>query len=407
MIALKTMRLGDLGEFRNGVNFGKGLMGRGLGLINVKDLFVDSPKVNFDSLDRVDLEKKNGIEKYFVEDGDLFFVRSSVKRDGIGFVAYAPTASTRVVHCGFVIRFRPNPDRIDSRFLTYLLRSPVCRERIKNLSGGAAITNISQRSLSEVLLDVPLLPVQRRVAGILSAYDDLIENCQRRIAILEEMARSLYREWFVHFRFPGHEECEFVKTPHGSLPSEWEHHPISNLSEFINGFAFKRAHWGEVGIPIIKIKELKNGVSKDTPRNTGETIKDKYLVQDGDVLFSWSAHLDAYLWKEGSGLLNQHLFNCIPKGDLPKSFLYHSLLWAMPRFRALSIGATMQHIKRSALDEVHAVVPDQESLVQFDNLVGPIHDLQIVLNHKINALRRSRDLLLPRLMSGQINLDEA
>lgn len=140
---------------------------------------------------------------------------------------------------------------------------------------------------------------QQHIAGILSAYDDLIENNTWRIVILEEMARALYREWFVEFRFPGHEQVAMVESELGLVPAGWEPESFSEIATFVNGFAFKPEHWGDCGRPIVKIAELKNGVTEKTPRYAGNGVPSRYDVGSGDLLFSWSADLDVYVWDQG------------------------------------------------------------------------------------------------------------
>ena len=216
------------------------------------------------------------------------------------------------------------------------------------------------------------------------------------------MARSLYREWYVNFRFPGHEKVPLVDSPLGPIPKGWEVKPLSALASYINGYAFKPKDWGKEGKPIIKIKELKAGITADTPRNPGNGIPGRYNVGDGDVLFSWSADLDAYVWMGGEGLLNQHLFNVVPVDGISRSFAFHALKEAMPRFRALSLGATMHHIKRSALDQVITLLPPAVFRTRFEVFVNPIHAQLITLTKRVHNLRQTRDLLLPRLLSEEI-----
>ncbi len=323
----------------------------------------------------------------------------------LGRVAQVKKLSGHVAVDSHVSIVRPDPAKIDPLFFGYamVLNQP----KIEAMGEGATgQTELSRTRLgAETYVALPPLPIQRRIAGILSAYDELMENSQRRIEILEAMARALYREWFVHFRFPGHESISRVPSPLGDIPHGWEVKPFSGLATYVNGYAFKPDDWGKEGKPIIKIKELKVGVTADTPRNSGERISEKYKVRDGDVLFSWSADLDAYLWMNGEGLLNQHLFNVLPFKGISHAFCFHALKEAMPRFRALSLGATMHHIKRSALDQVSAVVAPEILRQQFDVLVGPVHEQLINLAKKVNNLRRARDLLLPRLLSGQTNLE--
>jgi type I restriction enzyme S subunit len=301
-------------------------------------------------------------------------------------------------------RIRPH-DVLDYRFLFYNLLHIGNTKKFDQYFTGATIKHLPGEKLAKVEVDVPPLPIQRRIAGILSAYDELIENSQRRIKILEAMARALYREWFVHFRFPGHESVPRVPSPLGEIPQGWEVKPFSALANYVNGYPFKPAQLGTEGKPIIKIKELKAGIVADTPRNPGDEIPEKYNIRDGDVLFSWSADLDTYLWMGGEGLLNQHLFTVLPADGLSLAYCFHALKEAMPRFRALSLGATMHHIKRSALDQVFTVVPPAATRKRLEIQVEPIRQQLITRTKQVQTLRRTRDLLLSRLLSGQIDVE--
>ena len=300
----------------------------------------------------------------------------------------------------------PN-SRVDPSFLYYSLRTRKQELLSLGSSTGVRTPILNKSAFCDTKVVIPPIPTQKRIAGILSAHDELIENSQRRIKILETMARALYREWFVHFRFPGFENQPRVASPLGEIPQGWEVQPFSALASYVNGYPFKPAQLGKVGKPIVKIKELKAGIVADTPRNLGDEIPKKYNISDGDVLFSWSADLDTYLWMAGDGLLNQHLFTVLPSDGLSLAFCFHALKESMPRFRALSLGATMHHIKRSALDQVFTVVPPVTTRRQFENLVVPIHQQLIIHTKHISNLRRTRDLLLPRLLSGQINVEAA
>ena len=301
----------------------------------------------------------------------------------------------------------PEHLRIQPTFLYCALNSDDLRNQIESLVGGASQGTISLKNIRTLQVPCPPLPVQKRIAGILSAYDELIENSQRRIKILETLARNLYREWFVHFRYPGHEKVKLVSSSLGEIPDGWEVKPFSAFASYVNGYPFKPAQLGKEGKPIIKIKELKAGIVANTPRNLGDEIPEKYNIHNGDVLFSWSADLDTYLWMGGEGLLNQHLFNVVPFDGISLAFCFHALKGSMPRFRALSLGATMHHIKRSALDQVFTLLPPSPLRKRFEVLVEPMHQQLITLTKHVENLRKTRDLLLPRLLSGQINLKES
>jgi type I restriction enzyme, S subunit len=302
------------------------------------------------------------------------------------------------------LKLRPNLELADPVFLFFYFAGPKMVQQVLGRAIGAAVPGINLGILKALPVVLPPLPVQRQIAGILSAYDELMENSQRRIRRLEAMARALYREWFVHFRFPGHEKLPRVASPLGDIPQGWEVEPFSALASYVNGYAFKPDDWGAEGKPIVKIKELKAGITAETPRNPGDGIPAKYNVRDGDVLFSWSADLDTYLWMGGEGLLNQHLFNVVPFDGLSRAFCFHALKESMPRFRALSLGATMQHIKRSALDQVFTLLPPAALRKRFEVLVEPMHQQLITLSKHVQNLRRTRDHLLPRLLSGSVPL---
>ncbi len=299
---------------------------------------------------------------------------------------------------------KPNQGEVIPKWLYYSLIAN--KDDLIAFASGTAQKNLLLKDMRAFQVSVPPLPTQRRIAAILSAYDDLIENNTRRIKILEEMAQNLYREWFVKFRFPGHEHARFVDSPLGRIPEGWDILPCSSLANYVNGFAFKPKDWGSEGKPIIKIRELKNGITSETPRNMGFNIPEKSLIDDGDVLFSWSADLNIYYWKEGPSILNQHIFKVIPLDGFSRIYCYHALLESIPKFRSLSIGATMQHIKRSALDQVFLITPKKELRLMFEYTVESILIEQIILKKKVLNLRTTRDLLLPKLISGEVDVSE-
>ena len=285
------------------------------------------------------------------------------------------------------------------------LRACVEFHPLSGLITGAAQPKLSQANLKRLLVDAPSYAVQTRIGQAVRVVDGLLKGNRRRIEILEEMVRLLYREWFVHFRFPGHEGIKLVDSDFGPIPEGWEVRSFLDLAAFINGFAFKPSHWLGEGLPIIKIKELKNGVTADTPRYHGEDIDRKYFIDNGAVLFSWSADLKAYVWAQGPALLNQHLFDVRPH-EISHLFVFQALNARMDEFRARAQGTTMKHIKRSALGEVRVALPPVELRDEFERRARPMLDLQLNLSAQTLALREARDLLLPRLVSGELDVSE-
>jgi type I restriction enzyme S subunit len=373
----------------------------GYPLIKAKE--ITGGRIDFETCDQISKEEHlEVIARSKPECGDTLFAHIGAS---LGEAAFVNT--TREFSIKNVALFKPNPAVIDARYLYYLVISPAFQALAKGTKTGSAQPFLGLSQLRGHCIRYHRdLPTQRRIGAILSAYDELMENSQRRIRILETMARALYREWFVHFHFPGHEKVPRVASPLGDIPQGWEVKPFSALASYVNGYAFKPDDWGAEGKPIVKIKELKAGVTADTPRNPGDGIPARYNVQDGDVLFSWSADLDTYLWMGGEGLLNQHLFNVVPFDGFSRAFCFYALKESMARFRALSLGATMHHIKRSALHQVFTLLPPGELRKRFEVLVEPMHQQLITLTKHFQNLRRTRDLLLPRLLSGGPALNE-
>ena len=290
-------------------------------------------------------------------------------------------------------------------FLRFLVGSPQFAAYVRPIVTGVNVPHISPTQIRDFSFQLPPRRFQDSVTDLLLPLDDLIENNRRRIEVLEEMARLLYREWFVHFRFPGHEDVELVDSDVGPIPEGWNVRSFSDLAEFVNGFAFKPYHWLDEGLPIIKIKELKGGVTADTPRYHGADVDKKYFIENGAVLFSWSADLKAYVWAHGSALLNQHLFDVRPH-EVSPLFIFHALNARMDHFQARAQGTTMKHIKRSALNEVRTAIPPVEVREEFETMVRPMLDLQLNLTAQNVVLREARDLLLPRLVSGELDVSE-
>jgi type I restriction enzyme S subunit len=339
----------------------------------------------------------------FIFDGDFILIGedgSVVREDGTPFVQYASGRFWSNNHTHVV---QPRSNDVDFWYLKSILE----RTDISGFVTGAAQPKLNQANLKRIPILLPSQDIQLTIGALARVFHELIENNLRRIEILEEMAQTIYREWFINLRFPGHRRLDFVGSPLGPIPRNWEVRPFSSIASFVNGFAFKpQIHWQATGLPIVKIKELKAGVTSETPRYHGHDVDQKYHVKNGALLFSWSADLDAYLWSGGKALLNQHLFHVLPNDGVEIDFLFHLLKHRMPEFRARAQGTTMKHIKRSALTEVVGVLPDPSTRALFSELVDPVHNLQRNLNSQTRNLRTTRDLLLPKLISGEIDVSE-
>ncbi len=319
--------------------------------------------------------------------------------------------------CGLVI----DEQKADWRFVFYALL--LNRGDLTIQAQGAAQQNLNQDLIRQFCIDLPPLPIQRRIAGILAAYDELIENSQRRIKILEAMARALYREWFVHFRFPGHESVPLVPTPLGDIPQGWE---VSTLGEHLVALESGKRPKGGIrdvkdGVPSIGAENI-NGMGqhdfaseKFVPREFFEEMR-KGIVCDRDVaIYKDGAYIGkSSYFRDGfphaECCVNEHVFLLRSSGSrLRQNALY---LWlqepdTVQTIRSKNANAAQPGINQQTVNGLVLTLPDSKTAANFDRLIEPIFAEVINLAKRIQNLRRTRDLLLPRLLSGQISFEEA
>ena len=290
----------------------------------------------------------------------------------------------------------------DTRFLACLLSIM----HLGNLSAQSAQPGISVQTLSKQPIRLPSISYQNKVSAIIKSIDDKIEVNRRINDNLEQQAQALFKSWFVDFE-PFRDQ-PFVESELGMIPEGWKVVSLSAIADYINGLAMQkyRPIEGEKGLPVLKIKELGQGSTDDNSELCSPSlIGGKYIIDDGDIIFSWSGTLMVKVWCGGKCGLNQHLFVVEPK-DYPHWFAYQWTKHHLDNFIhiAKDKAVTMGHIKRGELDKAKVVVPDGTSMAAIDSMMKPLHS-QIISN-KIESRRLAqlRDTLLPCLMSGELSV---
>ena len=296
--------------------------------------------------------------------------------------------------CNLII----NHDIADYEYVYYVLST--LYDKLVSLKNGGAQPNLNAGIIKNVEIPFPKLEKQHAIARILSTYDRLIENNQKQIKLLEEAVQRLYKEWFIDFRFPGYEDATIVD----GVPEGWRRSSMSDIADYLNGYAFKPDDWNDKGKPIIKIKEMNEGITTSTPRNDGSTIPEKYNITAGDILFSWSATLTTMIWDSEDGLLNQHLFKVTPNKGICREYVLQSILKTLDEFKNLTTGSTMRHIQRGKLKEVFVNLPSQEIMGMFASVAEVYREKILKLQKQNSALKEACDRLLPKLMSGEIEV---
>ncbi len=395
----KKMKLGDIASAIQTGPFGSQLHQSdysdiGVPVVMPKDII--NGRIDESTIARVESHHVERLSRHKISEGDILYAR----RGDVGKCAYTVFAQQGWL-CGTgCLRVTIDKEKAFPKFIFFQLQKRETIGWVEKHAIGATMLNLNTSILGDVPIELPPLYIQHRIATILSRYDSLIENYQKQIKLLEEAAQRLYKEWFVDLHFPGHENTKIVD----GVPEGWEKKPISQLGEYLNGFAFKPSDWQESGKPIIKIKEMGNGVSNDTPRNNGERVPAKYLVKAGDLLFSWSATLMVIVWSGEEGWLNQHLFKVTPSKGIEREFLLQSISNTIEEFQNLTTGSTMKHIQRNKLDQVFVNVPNDEIMKRYSSIAEKERTEILHLSSQIRLLSEARDRLLPKLMNEEIKV---
>ncbi len=292
----------------------------------------------------------------------------------------------------------------------YLYYNIFCKnfiDYVNSIHTGSAIPHISQKQIEDYKILLPDLETQRRIASILSSLDRKIELNNKINADLEEMAQAIFKNWFVDFE--PFKDGKFVDSELGMIPEGWKVGRLTEIASYMNGLAMQKfpPENNEDSLPVLKIKELGQGFCGTDSDRCSCNIKDECRIHDGDVIFSWSGTLLVDVWCGGDCGLNQHLFK-VTSNDYPKWFYYYWTKHHLQEFIhiAKDKAVTMGHIKRGHLEEAMVAIPDNDSMEKAHELFEPILSKMISLRLDSSRLSSLRDTLLPRLMSGEIEVPE-
>jgi type I restriction enzyme S subunit len=360
---------------------------------NVRLREVDTNEVDF-----VDKSIADTVPQYYAQNGNLL----------ISMTGSGPQAPNSVV--GRIARFTgindtylinqrvgrfviKKPEIIDQRYLFYVLIQPDYQQQLVAASTGSANqANISIKQIVDLSIPIPSISEQRAIAGMLGALDDKIELNRRMNRTLESMARAVFRQWFV----------EDKKS------SNWEEKSLDEIADFLNGLALQKFPANEVEgyLPVIKIAQLRTNNTESADRASTD-IPPQYVIEDGDILFSWSGSLTVVAWCGGKGALNQHLFK-VTSEKYPKWFYYYWTKHHLADFQEIAAGkaTTMGHIQRHHLSDAKALVPSDKELQKMDKVMSPILDKIINNEKESRTLGSLRDSLLPKLMRGEVRVKD-
>ena len=364
-------------------------------------------------------------QKYRLHPGDIVVARTGNSTGE----NYLYRGNEDAVYASYLIRFRVNQSAADPAFVWYNMRTQRWQEFINSSKTGSAQAGANAKVLGLFPLTLPPLPEQRAIASVLGALDDKIELNRRMNATLEAMARALFQSWFVDFdpvraKLDGrHPEgmdaetaalfpAEFEESTLGRIPSGWTSIPLYDTAKWVNGAAFRSEDFCAAGqgLPVIKIGELKSGISDQTKWSERAAGPDQ-LIDTGDLLYSWSGSpdtsLEAFLWSGGPGLLNQHIFKVITPTEGQRHFVYYLLQYLRPVLveTARNKQTTgLGHVTVADMKRLLVCWPSNAILAAFDRVVASIFNRAFLNTLESRTLATLRDTLLPKLLSGELQI---
>ena len=362
--------------------------------------------------------KQAEIDKCSIAKGQVAITKDSETRDDIGIATYFADDFDNVVlgyHCALIT---PDPTIVDGKYLNAFMHTKYIQKYFENnASGSGQRYTLSNSTINTIPVLLPSLTEQHTIGKVLADIDRKIELNKQINDNLETMAKQLYDYWFVQFDFPN-EEGKPYKSSGGAMvwneklkreiPKGWFCGTLLDIAEYTNGLACQKYRpTDDNKLPVIKIKEMHDGLSVDTEWVKAD-IPDDVKVFDGDVLFSWSASLEVMLWAYGNGGLNQHIFKVTSKNGYPRSFYFYQLVHYIGVFKQMAEArkTTMGHITQDHLRQSTIVLPpDVDIANKLEEKLCPIFDAIVKNSQEIMTLTKQRDELLPLLMNGQATVN--
>lgn len=373
---------------------------------NIKvSCFVDSgvPVLNGSNLEGFSLsektfryvtrEKADSLNKANAHRGDIVITH----RGTLGQIVFIPQDSKydRYVISQSQFRVRCN-DKVLPEYLVYYFHTPIGQHKLLSNASQVGVPALARPSstFQQIEVVLPELSIQKRVVEIISTIQKKIVNNQELNDNLYAQAKAIFADRFINLL---------------SVPDGWRKGNLLDIANYLNGLAMQkfRPHEGEIGLPVLKIKELRQGSCDNSSELCSPSIKSDYIIHDGDVIFSWSGSLLVDIWCGGNCGLNQHLFKVT--SDVYDKWFYY--LWTahhLDRFIAIAAdkATTMGHIKREELSKAEVLIPSEEAYKEISSIMQPNFKLMISNRIEARKLAALRDELLPKLMSGEIDVSE-
>lgn len=356
----------------------------------------------------LDLTSVRYVEK---ETYDKWTRRGAPRAGDIVLTREAPLGEVALVHddAGIflgqrLMMYRVDQEQADSSFLMNAMRAPDVQAQIKAFGSGSTVEHMRVPDCGHLLVACPDVVQQRRIGAIFRTLDELIAVNERRIELLKGQARSLYREWFARQRLPGHEAARWSSPGDGPPPSEWRLLPLFQLADVTFGFPFKSSGFDASGpYPVIRIRDVPRGA---TSTFTVEESAERYAVRDGDVLIGMDGEFHMAQWTGGPAWLNQRVARLRPRRGVSARLLMLAMSAPLRHLNDSIVGTTVAHLGKRHLEEIRFLLPSDDALAEATASFDALAEQELVLVKQSRQLAATRDLLLPRLVTGRLDISD-
>lgn len=408
----KKVKLGELYTAYNGLSKSKKFFGTGNPFLTFSTVFNNYflPRRLTEYVQSTIQEQQN----YSICRGDVFITRTSEKSDELGLSCVALKDYPKATYNGFTKRLRPiNPDCVVPEYIGYYMRMPAFRQEFQAFSTMTTRASLRNDDLLGLTVLLPNIKTQERIAGILRHYDFFIENNQKQIKLLEEAAQRLYKEWFIDLRFPGHENVEIVD----GVPEGWNIRPFKEVFSYVRGKSYKSSELSESeGVLLVNLKNINafGGYKRNAEKRYLGTYKADQGLDAGDIVMGVTdmtqerrlvGHV-AIVPDLGENMtFSMDLIKLIPK-SVTRGYLYSAMRFGRysEQISPFANGVNVLHLKPEAIMNMIMVVPSRDVLERYENIFEAYREKIELLEKQSNYLTEARDRLLPKLMSGELEV---
>lgn len=358
----------------------------------------DDGSLNFSDLKSVDAEDA---EKYILKENDIVFARTG---NSTGRSYFYEKQHGTLVYAGFLIKFSLDPNKVNPRILKYYTHSKPYFDWVNSFDTGATRGNINAKTYGDMEIELPSRKVQDKIVSILSSLDRKIELNNKINADLEEMAQAIFKNWFVDFE--PFKDGKFVDSELGMIPEGWKVGSPYEYVKVVYGAPYKSAKFNDngEGLPLIRIRDLKDC---NPQFYTPEILPQTEYVNMGDIVAGMDAEFIPHIWKGNTGLLNQRVCKLMPQQtSISNLFVLYLMKPELEFVQSYKTGTTVSHLGKADIDKFVVVLPPLKVVEECSKILDSILQRIKNISAESRTLSLLRDTLLPRLMSGEIEVPQ-